>query len=98
MRLIGGLLLMLLGLGWLASEVPLAKSHPAREPEADWRRTADGWEHASQWAPRPKIRPPAVHPLVIGLLQILLTSAAFVAFSQPQLDGWPSGDRPTDGQ
>ena len=82
MRLIGWLLLILVGLGWLASEVPLAETRPERPLKADWRRTAQGWERPSTWPAQTKIRRPAVHPVVVGLLQLFLALAVLIAFSK----------------
>ena len=50
--------------------------------DTSWRRTRDGWERSSQWALRQKSRAPAVHPIVVGLLEILLACAALIGFSE----------------
>lgn len=79
MRLIGWLLLVLLGLCWLASEVSLQRTDAF---ESQWRRTVDGWELKSSWAREPSdARPATVHPAVIGTLQMLLAVGALFAFS-----------------
>ncbi len=79
MRLIGWLLLVLMGLCWLASEVSLQTTETL---PAQWRRTVDGWELKSSWARDPSgARPATVHPAVIATLQILLAVAALIAFS-----------------
>ncbi len=85
MRLVGLLLLILVGLLWLASEAPLAAPQPSAETPTGWRRTAEGWELASLWPLHRAPREPALHPAVVGLLQLLLAATALVAFS---------GDRP----
>jgi len=87
MRLIGWLLLVLMGLCWLASEISL---EGAQTLPSQWRRTVDGWELKSSWArDPPDARPTTVHPAVIGVLQILLAVAALIAFSGE------SGKRPS---
>ncbi len=79
MRLIGLLLLVLVGLCWLASEVSPQRTDAF---ESQWRRTVDGWELKSAWARAPSdARPATVHPAVIGTLQILLAVGALLAFS-----------------
>lgn len=89
-RWIGWLLLMLVVLGWLAGEVPLAGVPPQgpQEPQDDWRRTASGWEHRSTWTLQTPSAPPAIHPAVFGLLQLSLAWAALIAVS-----GNPAGSR-----
>lgn len=82
MRLIGWLLLILLGLGWLASEVPLAGPQPDGRPESVWRRTRDGWEKISWWTPRTRTPRTVLHPMVVGLLEMFLALAALIAFSE----------------
>ncbi len=88
MRLIGWILLILVGLGWLAAEVPLPGPRTLSAPGpndsllSDWRRTDAGWERSAVWATEPKGCRPAVHPVVLGLLQLLLASAALIAFSK----------------
>jgi hypothetical protein len=70
-----GLLFILWGLGWLASEMP-STSHP-KQPSAttSWRRTSVGWERADQlqWDVSP--RRPAVHPVFfsVALLSFALS-------------------------
>jgi len=50
--------------------------------ETAWRRTRDGWERPSRWTFHRKSRPPALHPIVVGLLEMFLASAALIAFSE----------------
>jgi hypothetical protein len=49
--------------------------------ETVWRRTRDGWERPSRWALPRKSSAPAVHPIVVGLLEMFLALAALLAFS-----------------
>ncbi len=93
MRKIGWILLILVGLGWVASEVPLSGPGPNDAPQTGWRRTAGGWEDCGVWATQPKGCRPAVHPIVLGLLQLFLASAALIAFSRGE--DW---DRKTAGR
>lgn len=79
MRFIGWLLFFLVGLGWLGSEVRLADTHPPTVCETPWRRTCDGWELPSRWPPLAAADRPALHPVVVGLLEVLLSAAALVA-------------------
>ena len=50
--------------------------------ETAWRRTRDGWERPSRWTFHRKSRPPALHPIVVGLLEMFLASTALIAFSE----------------
>ena len=81
MRLIAGILLILVGLGWLASEIPLSQAQPGRSQPTGWRRTAHGWERSGTWTAETNGCRPAVHPVVIGLFQLFLALAFLVAFS-----------------
>ena len=49
----------------------------------DWRRTRDGWEHSSRWTFRCEHRAATLHPIVVGLLELFLSVAALIAFSEP---------------
>ena len=83
MRLIGGLLLLILaGLGYLASELSLGNDSPQPEPTTQWRRTVDGWEKPDWLTSDPPIRRPALHPTVVGLLQIFLALGALLFFAE----------------
>ena len=85
MRLVAGLLLILLGLCWLAAAVPVAESEADRsgQPKDDgWRRTTDGWEHRSSWTSHHRADPPGLHPTVVGLLELQLSLAALIGFSR----------------
>ena len=86
MRLIGWLLLLLVVFAWVASEVPLRGDSPQPSPEVAWRRTADGWEKTARWHNEPAVRRPALHPMVVALLQMLLALGALIAFSRNDSD------------
>ena len=79
MRLIGWLLAILVVICWLASEVSLPRRPAAsgREPDC-WRRTRDGWEEASWVTPEISVRRPALHPSVVGLLELFLSMSALI--------------------
>jgi hypothetical protein len=71
-----------------ASRLSAAFDLPRRDAEASgvgaqrvWRRTRDGWERPSRWALPRKSPAPAVHPIVVGLLEMFLALAALLAFS-----------------
>jgi hypothetical protein len=76
---IGWILAILLGFGWLASEIPLQNAASNDRPvvQTCWRRTVDGWENAAQWSFYSFSRQPAFHPFYVGLIQC--TAAACIA-------------------
>ena len=52
-----------------------------------WRRTAAGWEDRRRWfvsSPSQLPRVTAIHPSVIGSLQLLVSLGALIAFPVPQ--------------
>ena len=53
----------------------------AIEVSTTWRRTTDGWEHPTWWLPKTEPPRPRLHPLVVGLLHLLVSLFALVAFS-----------------
>jgi hypothetical protein len=91
----------------LNRRLPAGKGHtgeatanpPERNAEAaavpsdtSWRRTRQGWERSSQWTLQPKSRPPAVGPIVAGLLELFLGCAALIGL--PEAGGrWPQPKR-----
>ena len=104
MRLIGGLLLTLAGLGYLASELSFGNDSPPPEPTTQWRRTVDGWEKPVWLTSDLPIRRPALHPTIVGLLQVFLALVALLLFEKRgqdpiwqdgQLTGWPRSGRTT---
>ena len=75
-----GLSLILLGGLWLACQVDGSDSRVTDVVENDrWVRTTDGWERTSQWKWLACYEP-ALPPLVVAALQLLLTLTAFIAF------------------
>ena len=83
MQRIAGLLLMLWGLGWLASQMPSAADQP-QPPTTSWRRTCVGWERVERLQNTPSTLPPAVHPAVFGLGLLLFALAGLIGFSPDQ--------------
>lgn len=80
-RRIVGLVLMLLALGWLASELPSRLADNAPNITTSWRRTRDGWQRLSTLATSRPTSPPQLHPLVVAAFEGLLFLAGMVAFS-----------------
>lgn len=83
MRWVGWLLLVLIAVTWVASEIPAWTSQSGAHPSS-WRRTCNGWEQAASWMPQRERYQPTLHPIIVALLQMLLASAALVAFSRPE--------------
>jgi len=82
MRRIGWFLALLVAIGWLACEIRLPGTPTASGVRLDsWRRTRDGWEKATWLTSQIPSRRPALHPGVVGLLELLLSLAVVVAFS-----------------
>ena len=81
MRLIGWFLLLLVGLIWLASELPADKPSSGGELAANWRRTTQGWEQLALPATDSPAAVPTLHPAAVEALEILLVLGAMVAFS-----------------
>jgi hypothetical protein len=81
MRLVGWLLLVLVVAGCFVNRWPLANSGGEPRPAAEWRRTADGWERLVVATPGGESHRPALHPMIVAVLQVLLTLAAMIAFS-----------------
>jgi len=81
MRWLVGFFLLLVAVGWLACEIRLPETTAATGASLDsWRRTRDGWEHASWLTAQTRSPAPALHPAVVGLLELFLSLAALVAF------------------
>jgi hypothetical protein len=83
-RLVFCLVMLLFGIGWLASAwgpVPTSEAS-IHEPHIEyvWRRTAQGWERV-RWNDRMCIVPfePSLHPSVVALFEVLaaLTIGAY---------------------
>ena len=93
MRWIGWFLFLLLGLIWLASELPSERASPPDDLAANnWRRTAQGWQQLALPAPEPPVALPAIHPAAFGTLEVLLVlfTAIVALFSAAQ---WRVGRR-----
>lgn len=80
MQRIGWILLILFLLGWVASEVPC--QGPDSQPATVWRRTRDGWEHRDRVLPAPEPYRPALHPVVIAAMEVLLSATAMLALTR----------------
>jgi hypothetical protein len=95
MRWIGWVLLAIVLAGYLAAEMPPPATPQPAPADTLWRRTRDGWQHATWLLPAESIpsRRPALHPVVVGMLEILLSAAALIAFS----DGGAAGIRRNNG-
>jgi len=69
----------------ILSRSACAATDSSRVAEASldsWRQTSHGWQRCEVFLSPPiEYRRPAVHPLVVGLLQILLTITAMLMFS-----------------
>lgn len=84
MRGITGTLVVLLAIGYIASNVKWSTApHANAEPERlqdGWRRTAQGWEQRASWVARePAERVPcAVRPWTVAALQVLLSLLALL--------------------
>ena len=81
MRWIGWLVVILLAAGWLASEIRLPGEPALLQGGSDcWRRTRYGWQQPSWSTPEAPVWRPALHPGVVGLLELFLSVSALVAF------------------
>ena len=81
MQRIVGLILILWGLGWLASQMPSMSDQSRSPANSSWRRTCVGWERADRLqgdAPPP---PPAVHPAVLGLGLLLFALSGLIGLA-----------------
>ncbi len=65
------------GAAYIAKE-----SQPANESfKAGWRYTKNGWQNRMEWQDPAPVRTPALHPAVVGSLQLLISLAALIGFS-----------------
>jgi hypothetical protein len=76
---VAAVLLILLGLGWLASRIPAAPRTPP--PTTVWRRTCDGWQRADWLNGEVSRRPPAFHPALLALVLVLFAVAALLGLA-----------------
>jgi hypothetical protein len=75
MQRIVAVLLVLWGVGWVASQIPAAPE--VQQPRTvAWRRTCDGWERAEQLFGDLSRPQPVLHPAVAGLVLLLFALAA----------------------
>jgi hypothetical protein len=82
---------VLLGLGWLAAEIPTG-GKPVEHPQGPaWRRTSDGWikvgSSGAAALNRPKPRPasePALHPGILASFILLSGVLSLSHFEQHQ--------------
>ncbi|MBN2294184.1 MAG: hypothetical protein JXM70_17285 [Pirellulales bacterium] len=49
--------------------------------ESGWRYTKSGWQKLSDWERPAPVSKPALHPVVVGSMQLLVSLAALIAFS-----------------
>ncbi len=49
--------------------------------KAGWRYTKNGWQNRMEWQDPAPVSKPALHPAVVGSLQLLISLAALVGFS-----------------
>ena len=49
--------------------------------KAGWRYTKNGWQNRMEWQDPAPVRKPALHPAVVGSLQLLISLAALIGFS-----------------
>ncbi|MCI0492103.1 MAG: hypothetical protein L0Z07_04110 [Planctomycetes bacterium] len=88
MRLILGIVLFLLGIGSVSCQFEGVTAESPREVhQVKWVRTVDGWERPAEWFPAP-VEPPRLHPVVVSLIQGLVSVLALAA-----CDSAPATDR-----
>jgi hypothetical protein len=66
---------------WFTS-LAAAPAMATEDASGGWRRTANGWQRIEVLGPGIPYRRPALHPAVVGLLEILLTMTAMLALSE----------------
>jgi hypothetical protein len=72
-----------IGLFVLTVIIAAASPTPAADGAPDtWRQTSQGWQHSEDFlSPSVEYRRPALHPAIVGSLEILLTMSALLALS-----------------
>lgn len=80
MRWIGWIMTLLMTVGWAAAEIPVAEPPRAGLAYNDWRHTRDGWQRPTWLDASIPARQPTLHPGVLGMLQLLVSLTALVAF------------------
>ena len=73
-------------LSWLASEAT-APATATEDMSGNWRRTREGWQRIEGFRPPIPYRRPALHPAVVGSLELLLTMTAMLALSHERNAG-----------
>ena len=68
-------------LPWLASEAAAPAAVASEDMSGGWRRTREGWQRIELFRPAIQYRRPALHPAVVGSLEVLLTMTAMLALS-----------------
>jgi len=93
MRLIVPLFLLIVGVGFLAAELPLDQRSLADanrqvvEISSDWRRTDAGWRRVSTWTEPSGVESPALHPAVVASFQVLLVLTVSLALDMGKTRG-----------
>lgn len=82
-QIVGWLVALLLGTGWIASEFPVSPPAPPPAVEAQWRRTSTGWERLEHTPPPPLIDP-GFHPALLAVLFVLGSTLSLAAFAEPR--------------
>ncbi len=86
MRRFRWLIIAVLVLPWLANVAAapgsVGRAVASEDASGGWRRTRDGWQRIELFRPAIPYRRPALHPAVIGSLEILLTMTAMLALSR----------------
>jgi hypothetical protein len=72
--------LMLIVLGWVATELPSGTTGNEPTMATAWRRTRDGWVRHSTLVISQPAPPPHLHPAVLAAFEGLLSLAGMVAF------------------
>jgi hypothetical protein len=74
------LIIALFLLPWLAGNA-IAPSDAAEDMSGGWRRTSQGWQRVELVCPPMQYRRPALHPALVGSLEVLLTMTAMLSLS-----------------
>jgi hypothetical protein len=81
MRRVASLLLLLSVFVWIACQWPATPQAESLGVNSDWRRTVDGWERFPFRQTIERHRdPPAVHPLLLGAIEILAMFVVLATF------------------
>jgi hypothetical protein len=80
MRSVGWIAALVLAGAWFLSDLP-SPGIMADPPPPAWRRTGEGWVHFTRVLPPSHTRQPGLHPALVAILEILISSASLLAFS-----------------